>query len=147
MAYPDAFGGRLRETTATTGTGTITLGGAVSGHEAFSARLSDGDVISYSIEDGVAFEYGRGTYSSGTLTRDTVEGSSNADAKISLSGNAQVGVAMSADLAGRKLSEGVFYLKGDEDTDGSIRIIEVSGNVEIQKRISSVWEWGTKVEW
>ena len=45
---------RVRETTTTTGTGTITLGGAVANFETFSANLSDGDTTYYAIVDGVS---------------------------------------------------------------------------------------------
>lgn len=81
-----------RMTTATTGTGTITLGSAVTGFLSFAtAGVSNGQVISYAIEDGSSREIGTGTYTSAgtTLTRSVTK-STNADAAISLSGSAQV---------------------------------------------------------
>ena len=71
---------RVKETTTTTGTGTITLGGAVSGFQSFAA-IGDGNTTYYTIQDGTAgtWEVGIGTYTSSgtTLSRDTVLASSN----------------------------------------------------------------------
>ena len=63
---------RIQETTATTGTGTLTLAGAVSGFRAFSV-IGDGNSCFYVIDDGAGnWEVGRGTYTSSgtTLSRD-----------------------------------------------------------------------------
>ena len=81
-----------RMTTATTGTGTLTLGSAVSGFLSFAAAgISDGDVISYAIKDGSNSEIGIGTYtSSGTTLTRTVTKSTNSNNAISLSGSAAV---------------------------------------------------------
>lgn len=81
-----------RMTTATTGTGTITLGSAVSGYLTFAqAGISNADVVSYAISDGANSEIGTGTYTSAgtTLTR-TVTKSTNSNTAINLSGSAQV---------------------------------------------------------
>ena len=90
---------RAKMTTATTGTGTITLGSAVDGYQTFAAAgVVNSDVVRYVIEDGDAWEIGLGNYSSGTLTRGSIE-SSNADAALNLTGNAVVYVsAAAADL-------------------------------------------------
>lgn len=82
---------RVRQSTATTGTGTITLGAAVAQHQTFAtANAANGDVCSYAIEDGSAWEVGIGTYASAgpTLTR-TLIGSSTGSL-LNLSGAAQV---------------------------------------------------------
>lgn len=89
-----------RVATATTGTGTLTLGAAVDGFIAFDdAGVSDGDVVTYSIEEGTEREIGRGTYTAagGTLSRDTVLNSTNAGSKISLLGSAQVFITAAAE--------------------------------------------------
>lgn len=74
---------RVQETTTTTGTGAISLGGAVSGFKAFSTVLGNGDRVAYSIQLGNDWETGEGIYNASTLTRDTVFSSSNADALVS----------------------------------------------------------------
>lgn len=83
---------RVKETTATTGTGTLTLAGAVAGYQAFSA-VGNGNKCFYCIEAvnslGVPtgdWEVGKGTYTSAgtTLSRDTVLFSSNANAAVNL---------------------------------------------------------------
>jgi hypothetical protein len=88
-----------RMTTATTGTGSLTLGSAVNGFLTFAgAGASDQDVLSYFITDGSNSEVGFGTYSTSaqTLTR-TVLKSTNGNTAISLSGSAQVMIGITAE--------------------------------------------------
>ena len=91
---------RVKESSTTSGTGTITLGGAVSGYQAFTA-IGNGNQCYYTIVNiavATEWEVGVGTYSSSTLTRDTVLSSSNAGAKVSFSaGNKEVFVTYPAD--------------------------------------------------
>lgn len=92
---------RCYMTTATVGTGTITLGSAVSGFQTFAGcGITNAQVVRYCVEDGAAYETGTGTYTtSGTTLSRTVLESSNGDAAISLSGTAQVFVcALTADI-------------------------------------------------
>lgn len=103
---------RVLETSTTTGTGALTLAGAVTGYKTFATAERDdgaviqvGDVVPYYIEavdaNGVptgAYESGIGTYSAAaTLTRTTVLKSSNADAVVTLAaGTKYVGVGLLA---------------------------------------------------
>ena len=84
MAF--AIADRVKESTTTTGTGTLTLLAAVTNFERFSANLSDSDTTYYAIVDNTnnAFEVGVGTYSSNTLARGTIFASSNSNNKVDL---------------------------------------------------------------
>jgi len=76
---------RVRETTSSTGTGTVTLAGAYSGFQTFAA-IGNGNSTYYAIFDPAsnAWEVGIGTYTSAgtTLSRDTILSSSNAGAAV-----------------------------------------------------------------
>lgn len=76
---------RVKETTTTTGTGTITLAGAVSGYQSFSV-IGNANTTYYTIVDAStgAWEVGLGTYTSAgtTLSRDTVLESSNSGSLV-----------------------------------------------------------------
>ena len=77
---------RVQETSTTTGTGTFTLAGAVSGFQSFSA-IGNANTTYYAIVGGTEWEVGLGTYtSSGTLlSRDTVLESSNSGSLVNFS--------------------------------------------------------------
>ena len=74
---------RVRETTTTTGSGTLTLDGAVTGFQGFSA-LGNGNTTYYTIQGTTQWEVGIGTYTAGTLSRDTVISSSAGGSKLTL---------------------------------------------------------------
>jgi len=76
---------RVQETTTTTGTGTVTLLGAVTGYQSF-AVIGNGNTTFYTIADqgGANWEVGIGTYSTTgpTLARTTVLASSNSGSLV-----------------------------------------------------------------
>lgn len=78
---------RVKETTTTAGTGTVTLLGASTGFQSFSA-IGNGNSTYYTIagQTGSEWEVGIGTYTSSgtTLSRDTVLASSTGS-KVSFS--------------------------------------------------------------
>ena len=81
---------RVKETTTTTGTGTLNLAGAVTGFETFVAGVGDGNTTYYAITlPGTAeFEVGLGTItdaSPDTLARTTIISSSNSDSAVDFS--------------------------------------------------------------
>ena len=77
---------RVKETSTTTGTGAMALGGAVTGFETFGAGIGNSNTTYYCIfNQGTSeFEVGLGTLdgSSANLTRTTVISSSNGDAAV-----------------------------------------------------------------
>ena len=74
---------RIKETTTTTGTGTYTLAGALTGFEAFS-QIGNPNTTYYCCTDGTDFEIGIGTYTASgtTLARTTILQSSNSDSAV-----------------------------------------------------------------
>jgi hypothetical protein len=74
---------RVKETTTTTGTGTYTLAGAVTGFQSF-AVVGNGNSTYYTVTDGTNWEVGVGTYTSSgtTLSRDTILASSNSGSAV-----------------------------------------------------------------
>lgn len=93
---------RVKETATTTGTGAVTLGGAVTGFESFSSALANSDTTYYAISHRNAdeWEVGLGTYNTGVLTRTTILESSNSDSAVSFSsGTKDVFITLPADKA------------------------------------------------
>jgi hypothetical protein len=79
---------RVRETTTTTGTGSVTLAGAVTGFQTFAA-IGNANITYYTIagQGTSEWEVGIGTYTSSgtTLSRDTVLASSNSGSLVNFS--------------------------------------------------------------
>ena len=83
---------RVLETSITSGTGTLTLAGAVAGYRSFSSSIGNGNTCYYTIVDTTAsvWETGIGTYTSAgnTLARTTVLSNSSGTAvALTLAGN------------------------------------------------------------
>ena len=78
---------RVKETSVTDGTGSVTLAGAVANFQSFSSVLSNADTTYYAISHRNAneWEVGLGTYNTGVLARTTVLESSNAGSAVSFS--------------------------------------------------------------
>jgi len=114
---------RVKETTTTTGTGTVTLLGASTGYQSF-AVVGNANTTYYTIagQTGSEWEVGIGTYTlAGTLlARTTVLASSNAGSAVNFSaGTKDVFVTYPA---GRSVSGGEGYTENDATIDVSSTI-------------------------
>lgn len=111
---------RVRETTTTTGTGAIALGGPYAGFQAFSV-IGNGNNTYYAIIDSAtgAWEVGIGTYSTAgnSLSRDTVLSSSNSGSLVSFA-------AGSKDVILTQPAGRAVYL----NAAGTLATISISGN-------------------
>jgi len=106
---------RVKETSATTGTGTLTLAGAMYGFQSF-ATVGNGNTTYYAIYDNAtgAWEVGYGVYTASgtTLTRAFVYSSSNAGALVNFAvGTKEVFLTYPAEQA--------IY----QEVDGSLKLI------------------------
>jgi hypothetical protein len=114
---PLVLADRVRETTTTTGTGTISLAGPVSGFQGFSTAIGNANTTYYTIVDAAtgAWEVGLGTYTSSgsTLARTTVLSSSNSDALVPFgAGTKDVFVTQPAERAVYVLGAGTGLAAG-----------------------------------
>lgn len=133
-----------RMTTATTGTGTITLGSAVSGYLTFAlAGVANGDVVSYAIKDGNNSEIGTGTYtSSGTTLTRTVTKSTNANAAINLSGTAEVFITPRAEdifNTADPLTNAQVATQSDQETATSTTLAVTPGRQHFHPSAAKAW--------
>jgi len=77
---------RVKETTSTIGTGTVTLSGAATGFQSFSSGIGSSNSTYYTIALGNQFEVGIGTLTNATtFTRDSVITSSNTNTLVDFS--------------------------------------------------------------
>lgn len=149
---------RVQETTTTTGTGTVTLGGASAGYQSF-AVIGNGNTTYYTITDSSGnWEVGVGTYTSSgtTLSRDTVLSSSNSGALVNFgAGSKNVFVTYPSERAvttdgGQTLTNKTFtgytetvYTLGTSGTlnlnpaNGTVQSTTLSGNPTFTDSISS----------
>jgi hypothetical protein len=118
---------RVRETSTTTGTGTLTLDGAVSGFQTFSTAIGNTNTCYYTIVNGSEWEVGLGTVAAGALARTTVLKSSNAGSAVNFSagskdvfatypGDKAVYKDSAGDVVGLKIGTNVQAWDADLDT-------------------------------
>lgn len=108
---------RVKETSTVTGTGAISLDGAIGAYEAFGTVLSDGDTTYYTIVQSDSsvdeYEIGLGTYNatSDTLARTTIFRSSNSNAAVNFSaGTKDVFITYPSDRSVYKTNDGHILL-------------------------------------
>jgi len=113
---------RIKESTTTTGTGTITLGGSADGFQSFSA-VGDGNTTYYAVISGNDWEVGLGTYTASgtTLSRDTILESSNSGSAISLSGTSDVFVTYPAEKS-------AYQGSGEVASEGTVSVPHIEAN-------------------
>jgi len=128
MAF--VYADRVKESSTTVGTGTMTLAGPQLSFQSFAA-VGDGNQCSYGITDGTDWETGIGTYTASgtTLSRDTVFDSSNGGALVSWPGSVKIvyvtplatyaTTAYRQTYAGVNLQTGLAYTL-DIDDDGKM---------------------------
>ncbi len=98
------FADRVKETTLTTGTGALTLAGAVTCHRTFASAFANPSVVYYTIAGVTEWEIGIGTFTA-TLARDTVLASSNAGALVNFSaGTKDVFCTIPADYVNQQVN-------------------------------------------
>ena len=142
---------RVKETTTTTGTGTVTLLGASTGFQSFAA-VGNANQTYYTIaaQSGSEWEVGIGTYTSSgtTLSRDTVLASSNSGSLVNFSaGTKDVFVSYPA---GRSVDAGQGYVQmastvtasssiKDGNNAFSIGPVTINSGVSVTVPTGSVW--------
>jgi hypothetical protein len=82
------YADRVRETTVTSGTGSVSLAGAVALYQSFASAFTSGQEVAYALFDpAVGWEVGIGTFTTGSISRDVVtDGTGGPGVHISLSG-------------------------------------------------------------
>jgi len=128
---------RAKMATATTGTGTVTLGSAASGYQSFAnAGVSDGATVRYVIEEGNNWEIGTGVYTSAgtTLTRNVLE-SSNSGAAITLAGAAEIYITATSEDLSSAIKVSSQVISADTTVSATQNAVSV-GPVEIADGIT-----------
>lgn len=120
---------RVKETTTTTGTGTLTLGGAVTGFQSFSV-IGNANTTYYAIVGGTQWEVGIGTYTSSgtTLSRDTVLSSSTGSKLTLNAGTKDVFVVYPAGRSVYLNSSGIFELGSYGIVKELVETVTVTGS-------------------
>ncbi len=131
---------RVKETSTTTGTGTYTLLGAVTGFQAFSV-VANGNTCYYTATDGTDWEVGVGTWATGgTLARTTILASSNAGAAV----NWGVGTrTLYLDMPAEKVPESILTTRGDL----LVRDANVPARLAVGSALQMLGSDGTDVAW
>lgn len=133
---------RVQETTATTGTGTITLAGAVAQCQTFAAGVGTGNSTYYCLlsGDGTNWETGLGAVGGSgpyTLTRGAVISSSNSGSAISLTGTSTVFCDLPASKIRPAVGGGLWDLSAGVPPLSSFTQIGISGLTSLSTSGSS----------
>ena len=122
---------RVKETTATTGAGTLTLAGAVAGFQSFAA-IGNTNTTYYAIADATtgAWEVGLGTYTASgtTLSRDTILASSTGSILTLTSGNKDVFCTYPSEKSVNQDAAGIVTLPSGSTLVAPVLGTPASGN-------------------
>lgn len=122
---------RVRETSTTTGTGTIALAGAVTGYQGFTAAIGNTNTCYYTISNPgtTEWEVGIGTVGTNTLARTTVLASSNSGSLVDFTGGTKdVFVTYPAEKSVNEDASGNVTLTGNLNVDGNTVLGNGSGD-------------------
>ena len=124
MAF--VIGDRVRETSITSGTGSFTLAGAVTGYQTFDAILDTNDTTYYTIADqsGANWEVGIGTFTApATLARTTILSSSNGGSVVTFgAGTKDVFISLPASKTVQSFSAGSTGLTPSTASFGAVSL-------------------------
>ena len=123
---PFIIADRVRESSTTTGTGNLTLTGAVVGFQTFDAVLDTGDTTYYTAADqgGSNWEVGIGTFTApSTLARTTILSSSNGGSIVNFGvGTKDVFISLPASRTVQSVSGGSTGLTPSTDSFGAVTL-------------------------
>ena len=119
---------RVKEYSLSSGSGNVSLAGAVAGYQSFSGVMSSGDTTYYTIVNGSSWEVGVGTYLSSSLSRDEIL-SSNTGSKLNLTGQSLVFICYPSEKSVyRNLSDQIVVTSsGLRFNDGTIQTTATAG--------------------
>jgi len=123
---PFVIADRVRESSVTTGTGSLALAGAVTGYQTFDAVLDTGDTTYYTAADqgGSNWEVGIGTFTApSTLARTTILSSSNGGSIVNFGvGTKDVFISLPASRTVQSVSGGSTGLTPSTDSFGAVTL-------------------------
>lgn len=130
---------RVKETSATTGSGSVMLNGATGPFQTFNNGIGNGNSTYYTIENFSRWEVGLGTYtsSSNSLSRDFIFDSSSGGSKINLQGISVVFCTLPANKATVKDIQDTVNLSGIYFSDGTFQNTAGSSSNKIYNNITS----------
>lgn len=145
---------RVQETSATTGTGTLTLAGAVTGYQSFATAYPGASaVVFYCITNAAgAWEVGYGTYtlSGTTLSRTTITASSNSGSAVSFTGTLSVFNTLSAYALLSVINGGINAQTGTSYATGATdrgKLVTLSNSSAIAVSLAQAGSTGFDLSW